>query len=104
MTDKAMVPLVRVAEENRIADLAAHLAMVADGRSRDAIAEYLGVASDCHRSDDVRERRNDGAFANQNRSSGSIEDHLRSDFGAFLYEDALVADYGSGAQLGRFKR
>src|SRR2546423_9364587 len=52
----------------------------------------------------MRKRRDDGAFPDKDRSSGRIENYLRSYLGAFLDEYLLVANHSRISQLGRVER
>ena len=56
MADESVVPLVRVAEEDRVAQLTARLADVADRARGQVAAEDLDVAADVAGADDSRER------------------------------------------------
>ena len=71
MADEAVVPLVGVAEEDRVAQLPVHLARVADRRRGDPVGGEDAVLADVERSDQPRERLHVRAGAEQDRAPRS---------------------------------
>src|SRR5918992_280360 len=94
MADEAIVCLVGLSEYDRLTDLAADDASFTDRAGVNTIAKDGTSRRDRARSDEARERANDGILSDQDRSCAHIEHHVWLDCRAPLYEHALVSDNG----------
>src|SRR5437660_3954768 len=92
VTDEAGVCLVAVPEDDRVAHLAVHLAVIANRRHRDAISQNLRIATNSGRTHKVCKRRDRRAAADEYGARCGVEHDVRSDVGALLYEDSMIAN------------
>src|SRR5438067_9968666 len=94
MADESSMALVAVAEHDRIAEFTSHLAVIADGRCCNTIAEDLRSAADCDWPDEMCERSYYRAAAYEDWSRRRIEHDLGTDLGSLFHENAVVTNSG----------
>src|SRR5687768_1854319 len=89
VADESVVRLVGVAEQDRCAQLAVHLAVVADRAAGDLVRADYRLDADGTWARNPGPRKNGCSAPNEDRAAAAVEEYVRLDRGSVLDEDAM---------------